>query len=163
GTSAAVARSIGSPQVDHLHYSVAYLKGLSENLRFLLHTPTGAKQIVLAVLLEGGSADLHKSQELTQEGRQRALRLKAELQSAERGSWLQLVQLAIPALRQLPRGERQLFLDSVKALIVADHRLSILEFCIHALLTKYLLPSPPPFRRALTLQGCEKGVLALLA
>ncbi len=56
---------------------------------------------------------------------------------------LPLVDLALPALKQLDEGERKAFLAAVEGVIRADRRVSLHEFVLLTLLRHQLLPGPP--------------------
>jgi Zn-dependent protease with chaperone function len=83
---------------------------------------------------------------------------------------LPLAEVAFPALRARPRPEQEAVLDTVHALIQADGRLSISEYCLSRLLHEELYEAthhaPPWGRRRYSLpasRGAAATMLALLA
>lgn len=80
---------------------------------------------------------------------------------------LPLAEVAFPALRARPRPEQDAILDSVYALIQADGRLTVSEYCLSRLLHEELYEAvhhqPPWGRRRYTLPASRGAATVLLA
>lgn len=133
-----------------------------------MHEPSGASVIVYALLLKNG-----QQQQLL------ALREHAPLQAARAehlahainqlpdNARLPLLDLSMPALRQLAIADRTLLLANVDRLIATDRRMTLYEFVLQTVLTRRLdarAGRATPFRfSALTELKAECAILFSLA
>jgi Zn-dependent protease with chaperone function len=144
-TSAAVAMtpqevrsSIGNYAPHHLDYAHTLMERLPEAIWKALRAPQGAYALVLALVVAKDNAPRNTltaalpaaAPELLSQ----TLALAALLREVKRGDWLPLLELAIPALEELPEAQLRLIPDEVDALISADRQTTLFEFCLAALL-----------------------------
>jgi Zn-dependent protease with chaperone function len=150
----AVARvgTIGAPQ---LLYAAGLLKDLAPTLSTQVQDPLGAQATVFAMLLDPAEAVLR--QQLSWLDRYahpavvRQMRaVLADVRTLAAEARLPLVELAVPALRQMSPAQMREFLAAVKALVEADNNLTIFEYALQRLLLRHLVayfvkrPSHPP-------------------
>ena len=83
---------------------------------------------------------------------------------------LPLVELAVPALRQMSPAQMREFLAAVKALVEADNKLTIFEYALQRLLLRHLVTyfvkrpaRPPGYTTSEKLVGPANEVLGALA
>lgn len=137
--SQAGAEQVGTLDAQKVERAQALIGKLPAGLRDALHTADGAKAAVLGLV---------QSQEA-------ASRLAAELH-------LPLVDLALPALKEMDGAARSVFLGEVEAAIRADQQVSLHEFVLLTLLRHQLAPGAPPSGR-LRIEALRNESLALLS
>ncbi|KAF1070571.1 MAG: Protease HtpX [Pseudomonas citronellolis] len=127
--------AIGAPAEAHLDQARETLNSLGERLQRAAHDPAGAQALVYALLLEHDPA--LRSQQLTllksHLGLETALQLdliEEQAQSLSPGQRLPLLDLAMPALRQLDDAARKTLLDTMVLLIKADGHVQLLEWTL---------------------------------
>jgi Zn-dependent protease with chaperone function len=133
-----------------------------------MHEPNGASAIVYALLLEGGQQQqLQSLREHAPSHVVRAERLAQAIHQLPNNARLPLLDLSMPALRQLSVGDRALLLANVDRLIAADQRVTLYEFVLQTVLTRRLdarAGRATPFRfSALTELKVECAILFSLA
>lgn len=141
--SAAASPSIAAvaiPPVEPGHGMVGAAR-LAPELESALHDPHAARAVVYALLLE---RDIERDVQMT------LLRAEAPQQAAfaayltesidrlPRSARLPLLDLTMPALRQLPETERAILLATVDKLIAADNKITLAEFVLQTVLTRRL-------------------------
>ncbi len=141
-TPQASAELVGTLDADKVAKAQRLLDALPEAQREALHHPQKAKVVVLDLLrprVDGTSTDV-------------ALHLP-------------LVDLALPALKQLGETERREFLAVVEGVIRADQRVSLHEFVLLTLLRHQLAPAAPVpgGRRIEALREESLALLSLIA
>ena len=116
---------------------------LSVGLQHALSGPESASALAYAVLL-GQDEDRDAQIRLLQAdaASQAALvtRLAGEVSALPKSARLPLLDLAMPALRQMAPAERTRFLATVDALIQADQRVTLAEFVVQTVLERRLDP-----------------------
>jgi len=134
----------GTIPADAVANAQLLLDATPARLRAATRTPSEAAALLYALLLDAGTPDLRRRQREIVAARAGAdaRRLVDEfdplvltLTPAHR---LPLVQLALPALRQLPPSALAPFLDTLDELVHADGRVSTFEFALQKLLTRSL-------------------------
>ncbi len=137
---------IGDPGAEHLEYAASLLAYLSPTIREALRDPLGAQTVMLGCVLE---------EELTIRNRQLAaigtttgrelLARRTEviapaLRQLDRAYRLPLVALAVPVLKALDEAARKEFLDTLRAVLLADQRLTLSDFVLATILDWTLGP-----------------------
>jgi Zn-dependent protease with chaperone function len=165
----AIAAQVGAPQTAHVSLAQTLRLRLPVQLREFTEAPGKARVLVLALLLSRDRAvrdaqmrllppadltDLESALEVA-DGLEPMLRLPALLQ-------------LFPALRRVPIADRRALAGLAAALIHADNRVDIFEFCLAKLLETLLhdemAPQPPHGRLTLEDEAQELHVLfAVLA
>jgi Zn-dependent protease with chaperone function len=142
GTLAAVVQA---PRPEHVDFARRLLETLPQVLRTRLATPAGAQQVILE-LLDGRGA----------------------LQVVGRRQALLLIDLALPALKQLPQTARDAFLAEVDRRVQADGKVTLAEFVQATLLRQRLRegagkPIPTQFGKIENVARDAHLVLSLIA
>jgi Zn-dependent protease with chaperone function len=169
-----IVAQIGAQSPDSYHRAQAILARIPEPLRERAHHPDTALPLVLGLLMSGDPevrAAQHTAvaQRYGQAVADAALREAEALVGLDPLVRLPLAELAFPALRQRPPADREIVLDAVDALVRADERVSVFEYCLSRLLRRELYESvhPPSGWRVTgrgdTLAANADAVLTLLA
>jgi Zn-dependent protease with chaperone function len=149
---------VGTVTAPQLLYAAGLLEDLPRTLAEQVRDPLGAQATVFALVLDP-SDDVARVQ-LTLLGQHvhpavlRQMRtLVPEVRKLAPHERLPLVELAVPALRQMTRAQLRDFLAGVTALVQADHKVSTFEFALQRLLLRHLVayfvdrgPLPPKYK-----------------
>jgi Zn-dependent protease with chaperone function len=131
--------SVGQPSEAHIRYAARLVESLPEPLVSAAHEPYGARAVVYALLLdrqaEPRQQQLAHLADAADPGVYQATRrlapLVAELDVRAR---LPLVEIALPALRELTPAQAAVFRQNVVALVRADHQIDLFEWSLHRIL-----------------------------
>lgn len=108
-----------------------------------LHEPQAASAVVFALLLERGiERDAQMAVLQAELPHQAAFAgyLAQSIDKLPRSARLPLLDLSMPALRQLPESDRKVLLRIVEKLIAADNKITLAEFVLQTVLTRRLDP-----------------------
>lgn len=167
---------IGNVTQNHLQHANELITGLPGPVLDAAHEPYGARAVIYALLV---------NREPEARARQLALLPSAaepdvwklmqgllpEVSGLEARARLPLVELALPALRELSSDQYQRFTHVVSELVKADDRISIFEWTLQRILVAHLRPhfegvTHPPHRyrsfKRLA-EPCERVFSALVA
>jgi hypothetical protein len=170
----AVAR-VGTIAAPQLIYAAGFLEDLHPTIAAQVHDPLGAQAAVFALLLD--PVEEVRREQLAWLGRYahpavaRQMRaIMPEVMSLAPEARLPLVELAVPALRQMTPAQVREFLAGVKALIEVDQKLTIFEYALQRLLLRHLVSyfvkrpaRPTRYASAEPLVGPANEVLSSLA
>ncbi len=137
-TQAAIDQ-MGRPDETHLHYAKTLIGELHPALRWSAREPYGAQALIFALLLDRNAA-IHQRQithlETNAEGGLdvETERLFPAVLATRREHRLPLLDLSLPALRQLSSPQVQGFKSNLEALIAADGRVRLFEWCLSRIL-----------------------------
>jgi hypothetical protein len=148
----AIAR-VGTISAPHLIYAASLLEEMPQTLVTQFRNPLGAQAIVYALLLDPAEPirqsqlawlDAHALPAAVRETR----RILPEVQGLAPEARLPLVELAVPALRQMSPAQVREFITSVQTLVEADQKLTLFEYALQQLLLRHLVtyfvrPKPP--------------------
>lgn len=135
--------SIGTLGSNHISQAGQILEALPETLRDAAHDPAGAEAIIYGLLLSR-EAELQKKQlELIPGDPARGVtgeisRLHSQITQLPPNVRLPLIDLAVPALRQLSPPQFKEFRQTVSQLIASDNNLSLFEFALEKALMRHL-------------------------
>jgi hypothetical protein len=166
---------VGTVAAPQLLYAAGLLEDLPRTLAEQVRDPLGAQATVLALLLD--PRDDVARQRLAWLGRHvhpavvRQMRtLAPEVRKFAPEERLPLVELAVPALRQMSPAQSREFLAGETALVHADREVSIFEFALQQLLLRHLVtyfvdrgPRPPKYTDVAPLVQPASIVLSALA
>ena len=141
-TAAGLVASIGSPSPAHVDHARDLLDAIPADIRAAAAGETGARAVVLALLLDAGKTR-PRQLELVREDSGADLAAQCARFAdvlAPLGPRLRLpvFTLALPALKVLPQDARDRLLRLVRGLIEADAKVSLGEFVLLTLLRRYL-------------------------
>jgi len=169
GRFAAQLGMLGGGQLEDASRTI---RDLPEGLANQAHKPDGSRALIAALLL---STDPKVRETQEQSIRsiagdavwQQALQLGKETSDQSSHAKITAVELAMPALRQLPKETLKSFLDLLDQLVKADGNISLFEFMIQRMVRRHLATAlhqqrekPPKYR---SLKGRENAVELLLS
>jgi Zn-dependent protease with chaperone function len=145
GGLATAAAIVEAPRPEHVDYARRLLERLPQDLRRRLGSPEGAQETILELLMDQGG-----------------------LEGVGRHQYLLLIELALPALKQLPQKARDAFLAEVNRVVEADRKVTLSEFVQATLLRQHLRegagkPIPTQFRKVEEVADDAHAVLSLIA
>ena len=145
GGVGAVAALVEAPRPEHVDHARKLLERLPAKLKMRLAGPEAAATAILELLAGHG--------ELAGVGRHQALLL---------------IELALPALKQLPQRRRDAFLAEVNRAVEADKKVTLAEFVQATLLRQHLRagagkPIPTQYRKVEEVALDAQLVLSLIA
>ena len=139
----AVLPSVGKPSPLHLRYAEALRNSFSEKIQFAAREPLDAIALVYAMLLSPDEA--MRAKQLPELGRRAApgvgkktAELWPEFAPIASRARLPLVNLALPALRQLRPDEFEQFSRALQWLIESDGRIELFEFVLQKIVRRHL-------------------------
>ncbi|RZF24994.1 peptidase M48 [Paraburkholderia sp. UYCP14C] len=175
GLADETASRVGHIDPELISYAQGLHDGMPDVLRVAAQEPFSARAVVYALLMDPG-ADLRELQ-LTRlkagaepQDYAETLRLVAPVQALPDTHRLPLLDLALPALRQMSPRQHQAFRAQVEMLMIADQRLSLFEYTLRCVLHRHLdaqflrqRPARPVRSSLQSLAHPVATVLALLA
>ncbi|HTT07189.1 MAG TPA: M48 family metallopeptidase [Gammaproteobacteria bacterium] len=141
----AIAATVGNPTAQHVDHAVQLHGSLPENLLRAVHDIAGARQVIYALLIAGTDPKQQPAARalvVKQEGEEFAATAADLMQTviqAGAGARLPIINLALPALKQMPAEQRQAFLNAVETIIAVDARRTVFEFVLMTLLREHLI------------------------
>ena len=138
-----VIPNLGNPQSQHLRYAEQMRDAMSESLRQASRTPETAMALIYAMLLSG-DAELRNRQLLELSGRvpkavnEALAQLWPEVQTVVLRARLPLVNLTLPALRQMEVGQFTQFGKTLDWLVNSDGETDFFEFILQKIVQRHL-------------------------
>ncbi len=169
----ALIDSIGAPMERHADAAKALIASIPERAKEHARDPYGARMLVYFLLLDSDETIRGKQMAIVKEQAEpevfqtleKAIPNLGQIQPQMR---LPIIDLAIPALRFLSKGQYAAFRTIVKALTDADEQIDIFEYALQRVLVCHLDPmfSDTPKRRAANyyaIRGLEKETSTVLS
>jgi len=149
---ARIVADIGALTDAHFRHAQLLLESIPARLREAARDAATAPALVYGLLLNGDRADRDKQQSLVaQHAGESAARRLAELRTAlsvvDAEARLPLLQLALPALRQLDAAARDRFATTLDELVHADGKVTPYEYAMQKLVLSQLLAVASPASR----------------
>src|SRR6516162_4330518 len=174
-TAEAAASRVGHVSPREIRYAAGLQEDIPESLRVAAQEPFGARAVIYALLLDP-RPDVRELQQARLQAATppqdfaETVRLAGAVPALPDRNRLPLVDLAMPALRQMSLGQYQAFRAQVEMLIGADNRLSLFEYVLRCVLHRHLdaqfLRQPAPqqvWKSPHQVAGPMVTVLSLLA
>lgn len=138
-----IAASVGNPAPSHYDYALALKAKLPEEILGDIHSADGARHLVYALLLSGERDQIKTSLELiTVREDASAANATLKYRKALRGMWqrarLPLLDLSVPALRELDEHQQQEFFETLHSLVNLDARVTLFEYLLLVVLAQHL-------------------------
>ncbi len=138
-----VVTGIGTTDLKHLNQVQKFLAELPEPVRIAMREPDGAIAIIYSLLLDSDKQVGDRQLQLLQQSESservdRVKTLQPHLNCIDRRTRLPLIDLTIPALRQLSPQDCSQFIKQVKAIMRADNRLTLSEYVVFIVLRQRL-------------------------
>lgn len=159
--------SIGQAMPEHLARAQVLLASLDQQLRDAAHDTFAARAVVFGLLLaKEEPVRARQWQHLSEvTPAEDWPNLKPCIEAAQRThpeGRLPLLELALPALKQLSKTQHEAFKQTVEYLIAADGRVSLMEWALSRIVFNQLEPRAP-YRRPLKLLDCQPECALVLS
>ncbi len=140
--AAAVLPNLGAPTPLHLRYAEQFRDAIPEDIKLATREPLAAAALIYALLLDEDAA-LRRTQldELTRRFpnvQPKVVALAPAVTPLATHARLPLVNLALPALRQLTAADFKTFSDTLKWLIESDGEVDLFEFTLQKIIQRHL-------------------------
>ena len=162
-----VIDSIGHPNQSHIAYARQTLSDINESLHNAAHNPWDAQALMFGLLLDqqpdAQAVQWQLLSKIFSEAQMQALKpvaLQASLVAPRLR--LPLVELSLPALKQLSIDQYQQFKTAMNALIRADEQINLLEWSYYRILTHNLEPKKST-QRLVDLAQLQNEAITLLS
>lgn len=158
--------TIGAPQQGHLHAAQQTLASLDPRLKDSARSSTGAQALVYGLLLSPIATVRDLQRQQLAGSTDAALRgavdsLSPALEQLDPGLRLPLLDLVIPALKQLDKDALQVFMDNLRHLIEADDKVELLEWTLLRIVQRNV-EGLPAAESKWTLAQCSAELAVLL-
>jgi hypothetical protein len=136
---------LGDPTAAHLDYAANLMASLPPAIVAASHEPHGARALVYALLINRDTSarqrqfdqiDGFDEADVTRQTKQ----LLRDVERVDPRARLPLIDMALPALRQLSRRQYVAFKAHVQDLVEADQRIDLFEWTLHRVLLAHLSP-----------------------
>lgn len=163
---------VGKLTPQHVAYAAELLRRMPEALRLAARDPLGARAVVLGLLLPHNPAArdaVLRKAPVDPHVRDLLDDLRPDLALVDDAMRLPLVDIALPALRRLTRGEYERFTADVGLLVLSDERVELFEWLLQRLILRHLAPhfaakaKPPTRVRYATMHAVLDPVATLLS
>lgn len=161
--------SIGEPGSEHIDMAVNNISLLPEEITQDAHSSFGACMLMYCLLMELSSPSTEKKQLAILENglsSQQYSSLKAirtKVSWVNRDLFLTIIDLSLPALKQLSATQYRTFMSHLSQLIVADDDISVFEWCLFKILRYNLDPDPQVNKKSIDLNSAGWACEALLS
>ncbi|MEX2524880.1 MAG: M48 family metallopeptidase [Gammaproteobacteria bacterium] len=143
---ATVANSIeqiGNPNTETINYARALISELPATIREAARDPYGARAVMYALLLDPGQEIRGRQLEHLQAQADPDVyalmhQLLPEVSALDVKYRLPIIDIAVPALKQLSLDQYRVFRDNLSALIEMDSRIGLLEWSLRTILFNHL-------------------------
>jgi len=145
-TGAAVMSAIdqiGQPELETVDYARSILADLPEDIKNLSREMFGSRAVIYSLLLDGDQEIrdrqlAHLKQHADPEVHALTRRLMAQVKQLDTRFNLPVLDIAIPALKQLSLDQYKSFRENIIALIKMDGRVSLMEWSFQKILLNHL-------------------------
>eukprot|EP00752_Nemacystus_decipiens_P010739 g9561.t1 len=134
---------IGQVSPTHVSYMHELIAGIPQAMRDAAHDPEGARAVIYAVLLDQ-DANVRDQQLAVIAGQandaviKQTHELSAQANELPKEARLPLIDMAVPALREMSDGEYMAFKQQLESLVRADGRVDLFEWVLQRLLVRHL-------------------------
>jgi Zn-dependent protease with chaperone function len=151
----AVLPDVGKITTQHLKYAADLQRSLPKALESATRDPLGASTLIYALLLSNEPAAREKqlatlATETSDPIVDETLTVWPETQSIHVQTKIPLVDLALPALRQLSPAQFHEFRAAVRALVESDDQIDLFEYMLQKIVLRHLEPNFLPAPKTVT-------------
>ena len=151
----AILPNVGQPTTQHLQYAADLQLSLPKTLASAARDPLGASALIYALLLS--SEPSAREKQLTElasgtsdQVRDETLRVWPETRNVTVPTKIPLVDLALPALRQLSPTQFHQFRAAVHTLVESDRQIDLFEYMLQKIVLRHLEPNFFPAPKVVT-------------
>lgn len=146
--AAAAIEAIGQPTAAHLQYAQRTLHALDDELRSAAHDSYAARGLVYGLLLHKDRGVRTEQLRLLEqnaapEAYRTLLRYASKIEQLDERFRLPLVELALPALKELSAEQYQVFKRNLGLMVRADGRVSLMEWALYRIIIHNLEDHAP--------------------
>lgn len=138
--------SVGEVDTDHLDYAGALLGKLPDDVMGAAHEPFGARALIYCLLLDSRSEIAEQQwRQLQQHADPMVYQLTRQLYRSEivqPEMRLPLLDLCLPALKQLSQPQYRVFKSNLALLMKADNRIELYEWALYRIVLHHMEPKP---------------------
>ncbi len=143
---ASTIENVGQPDISSYQQAGSYLQTLDQALRSSLHETQSAKAFIYLLLLDQGSQcrkqqlehlEKHENADILMHMRS----LESQVSASPHQERINLIELSMPALKEMTKDEYDRFVSNVVVLVKADNEITLFEWLLHSLLIHYLKSS----------------------
>ncbi|GAB1262221.1 M48 family metallopeptidase [Aurantivibrio plasticivorans] len=133
--------SIGQPSEAHFDYARDLLNSIPEDLHAATHDPYSARAIVYCLLLDKSDMLMMQQQlsEISQHADRDVFKLIRHMAESigrlSKEHWLPLLDLCLPALKQLSDAQYKTFKENLVRLIRSDKKVDLFEWSLYRIVT----------------------------
>jgi Zn-dependent protease with chaperone function len=151
----ALLPDVGRPTTRHLQYAADLRHSLPKVLESAARDPLGASALIYALLLSNEPSAREKqlaelATETSDQVRDETLRVWPETQNVNVQTKIPLVDLALPALRQLSPAQFHEFRAAVHTLVESDRQIDLFEYMLQKIVLRHLEPNFVPTPKSVT-------------
>ncbi|MCU7958889.1 MAG: M48 family metallopeptidase [gamma proteobacterium symbiont of Bathyaustriella thionipta] len=170
--TAEALQQVGRPDAGHLREARQVINGLTDALTGAAHEPWGARALVYCLFLDEDTgiqqAQLDHLQQHADAGvYDKVVQLQPDMTNLDEQHRLTLIDLCMPALRQLSLDQYALFKRNMDALIKMDNRVTMFEWSLEKIITRTLdsdfLQKSPRSARYSSLQPLKESCRLLFS
>ena len=163
--NAQVIEDIGDPKPEHVEFAQNFIAGLPVVIHDATHEPFSARALIYCLLLDKVSAIREQQiQHLHDNAHPATFRemrnLHEHVDKLQREDYLILIDLCIPALKQLSATQHKVFKGNLRALIQADRKVTLFEWCLYRIVIQNV--ESKRHGETKTLRQLHKQVILLL-
>jgi len=140
-----VVETVGAPRPEHIEYAAGLLSALAPVVVDAAHEPFGARAVIYALLLnrdpEPRAAQLERLARHADEAVNREVtRLGPAIDALGDDCRLPVVDVTLPALRELSPSQYESFKGNVAYLVEADREIDLFEYALQRTIVRHLDP-----------------------
>jgi hypothetical protein len=163
---------IGQPTPQHLEHASALIANLPQALKDAAHQPYGARAVIYALLLDEDQTVRQAQWQRLEQAADATVykltkQLSGELDALDPAARLPLLDMTVPALRELSPTQYQTFARNLQALIEADEKIDLFEWMLQRTLKRYVGSKHAPAKsnrvRYYSLKPVRQHVAVLLS
>lgn len=134
-----ILAAIGTMSSQSIAQSGQMLSSLPDQIKEIMHEPVGAQSLIFSLLLSGDleieTGQIEQIRELCgPEVEYSVLSLKNHLNQIEPDWKLPIVELSIPALKEMSKSQFHLFRTTISKLIASDGKVTLFEFALEKMI-----------------------------
>ncbi len=142
-TATAAMAHTGKPAPAHLHYAQEFRQNIPDSIRQAAREPFGASALIYALLISTDATERDQQLALVAQNTSEAIRAETgrilpDVTSIASHAKLPLVDLALPALRQLSPDQYQQFKKTLDPLIESDGQVDLFEYMLRKIVLRHL-------------------------
>lgn len=139
-TVSSPSQLIGTVTPEQMGYASTLLQLIPDQLKERIHSPRTAQLTMFAMVLSAARSDNSelKLVQLSPREMDDVIALREQLTELGTRLRLPIVDLSLPALKQLDQAQAEAFLDQLQLLVEADQRITLFEYALTRILADHL-------------------------